>query len=156
MDDIQYPDFPKESGWALNQILSYLEDDPNYLDHAPYDIDTIEALERCISIQIDETPIEDFSGDAKWAKLERESNRLFKALTEAGATLNNADQAQKMAYFRTATSLLDKIVGIQERVNNLKQIQEFHSTVLTVMEDILDAGQRTEVLDRLKQVISND
>jgi hypothetical protein len=37
---------------------------------------------------------------------------------------------------------------------NIRKIHQFHSTVLTVMDDICDAGQRTEVMERLEKAIS--
>lgn len=151
MDDIFYPPLPDRAVWAVDIILQNAQEDPEYLEFSPYTAEEIETLQKLSNGVLEAEDLEELTGEDKWARLERESNTLFKALTMAGKDLQTADQAQKMAYFRTATSLLDKIVGIQERTANLKQIHKFHNTVLAVMEDTLEPGQRTAVLDRLKE-----
>lgn len=147
-----HPPLPEGATWALDIILRNLEQDPDYLLDSPYTQEELDVLERFAgraeAVEEDEAPAE-----GKWARLEHESNKLFKMLTDFSSKLDSKDNAETMAYFRTATSLLDKIVGIQERAANLKQINLFHETVLTVMEDVLDAGQRTEVMSRLKTAI---
>lgn len=157
MEEPFYPPLPDRAVWTVDIILQNIQQDPEYLDYSPYTSEEITALRKWSSettVELEE--VEEVVGDDKWARLERESNSLFTALTAAGKDLQSADQAQKMAYFRTATSLLDKIVGIQERTANLKQIHKFHNTVLSVMEDVLEPGQRTAVLDRLKESINAD
>lgn len=154
MDDIFYPPLPDRAVWAVDIILQNAQEDPEYLEFSPYTQEEIETLQRIFTGVVEVAESEELTGEDKWARLEKESNQLFKALTAAGKDLQTADQAQKMAYFRTATSLLDKIVGIQERTANLKQIHKFHNTVLAVMEDTLDPGQRTAVLDRLKESLN--
>lgn len=147
-----HPPLPDRATWALDIILRNLEQDPDYLLDSPYTQEEIDVLERFAGRAV--AVEEEAPAEGKWARLEHESNKLFKSLTGFSANLNERDNAEQMAYFRTATSLLDKIVGIQERAANLKQINLFHDTVLTVMEDVLDAGQRTEVMDRLKKAIN--
>jgi hypothetical protein len=104
--------------------------------------------------RIEQVAEEDLEDDSKWGRLEKESNKLFTMLTEFSNKLDSRDNTETMAYFRTATSLLDKIVGIQERTANLKQISRFHDTVLIVLEDVLDASQRTQVMEQLKKSIN--
>ena len=147
------PDLPEGAAFCLDLILQRMAEEPDFLNHAPYsqeDKDVLVKLESRIE-QIEE---EDLDEDSKWGRLEKESNSLFKALTEMGANLSAKENTEQMAYFRTATSLLDKIVGIQERTANLKQISLFHDTVLIIMEDVLDAGQRTQVMEQLKKAIN--
>lgn len=147
------PDLPDGAAFCLDLILQRMAEEPDFLDHAPYpqeDKDVLAKLESRIE-QIEE---EDLDEDSKWGRLEKESNKLFKMLTDFSDKLNDKDNTETMAYFRTATSLLDKIVGIQERTANLKQISLFHDTVLAVVEDVLDAGQRTQVMEQLKKAIN--
>lgn len=152
-----YPPLPDRAVWAVDIILQNMAQDPDYLIDSPYtheEITTLERLAGNVSTLAEEAEEIEEVGDGKWARLERESDKLFKALTGFSAKLDAKDNAETMAYFRTATSLLDKIVGIQERTANLKQISMFHDTVLRVMEDVLDAGQRTEVMTQLKKAIN--
>ena len=154
MEDDFYPHLPDGAVFALDVILQNLAEDPEYLELSPYSTEEVSFLTRLAGPAAAED-VEEISDEDKWTRLEKESNALFKALTEAGKTLQTGDKAQQMSYFRTATQLLDKIVGIQERTANLKQIHQFHHTVLTIMEDVLEPGQRTSVMERLKGAITD-
>jgi len=152
-----YPSLPEGTTFALDVILQRLAEDPEFLQQSPYSPDEIAVLEKFTGIgstMEDEAEEIDFEGLDKWDLLEKESRSLFKALTDAGKILDHKDNSEKMAYFRTATSLLEKIVAIQERTANLKAIHHFHTTVLTIMEDELSAAQRTNIIDRLKEAIT--
>jgi len=152
-----YPQLPEGAAEGVELILRALSEDPEYLQDpdCPYSLADIESLQRIAGLDQlwmdDEDDEED--GD-QWARLERDTKRIFKSLMAEQQSLGNKDNAEKMAFFRTATSLLDKLVGIQERAANLRQIHKFHDTVMTIMEDVLEAGQRTEVMDRLRNAIN--
>lgn len=88
--------------------------------------------------------------DTKWDTLIRESEDLYNKLKRAGTGLTEGDE---MSYFRTATSLLEKIVSLQERAMGLKQVHEFQQKVLEIMENSLSPTQRTQVMEELKNAI---
>lgn len=145
-----FPDLNHE----LGLFLQLLKQEPGLLTdpEAPYSADTIAAL-RGLGDKVEE--VAEAPAD-KWAKLERETQRLYDELKDSKDNLSIEDHAERMSYFRTATSLLDKLVGLQERAVGLKAIGTFHQTVLDIMEDILDPGQRTEVMQRLEKVIKGE
>ena len=145
-----FPDLNTELGLALQ----LLKQDPGFIhdEDSPYSPDTRSALAVFASpaVEVVETPRD------KWDKLERETQRLYDELKDSKDNLSIEDHAERMSYFRTATSLLDKLVGLQERAVGLKAIGQFHQTVLDIMEDVLDPGQRTEVMQRLEKVIKGE
>jgi hypothetical protein len=145
-----FPDLNHELGLALQ----LLEQDPGLLadPDCPYSADTKAFLEGLGA----KTEVPDGAPADKWAKLERETGRLYDELKDSKDNLSIEDHAERMSYFRTATSLLDKLVGLQERAVGLKAIGTFHQTVLDIMEDILDPGQRTEVMQRLEKVVRGE
>lgn len=145
-----FPDLNHE----LGLVLQLLEQDPGLLSDpdCPYSADTKEVL---ASMSVETGVSEEIPAD-KWAKLERETQRLYDELKDSKDNLSIEDHAERMSYFRTATSLLDKLVGLQERAVGLKAIGTFHQTVLDIMEDVLDPGQRTEVMERLQKVIKGE
>lgn len=151
-----YPPLPEGSVFALDVILQNLAQDPEYLSVSPYSEEERRVLDQLGAHMSEIEDLENASDVDKWVKLERETQSLFSSLRTAGDELRSGDSAQQMAYFRTATALLEKLVGIQERTANLKQIHQFHNTVLSVMEDTLEPGQRTEVMARLKEAINAD
>jgi len=145
-----FPDLNDELGLALQ----LLEQDPGLLNdpECPYSADTRVVLAGLQGgkAEVAETPRD------KWEKLERETGRLYDELKDSKDNLSIEDHAERMSYFRTATSLLDKLVGLQERAVGLKAIGTFHQTVLDIMEDILDPGQRTDVMQRLEKVVKGE
>jgi hypothetical protein len=147
------PQLPAGSAFALSLILQRLEEDPEFLDFAPYPAEDLEVLAAFRPSSEDEEVV---TGEGKWSRLERESNNLFKLLTDFSKTLNNKDSSETMAYFRTATSLMEKIISLQERTANLKQVSKFHDAVLLIMEDVMSPDQRTQVMDRLKSAMESD
>lgn len=152
-----YPPLPTDAIWALDVILQNTKEDPLYLadedcPYSPADVLVLTRLAGAQPVELDDDDAEETG--TKWERLQRESDKLFKGLTKAGTLLEHKDNSEKMAYFRTATQLLDKIVSIQERAANLQKIHAFHDLVLTIMEDVLDAGQRTDVMARLRTNIN--
>lgn len=153
--DRYYPDLGDEALFALDIIARNIKTDPEYLLDAPYPDAVLEIFGQ-MPAGSEATETLDLENEDKWDRLQRESDNLFRGLTDAGKQLDVRDNAEKMAYFRTATSLLDKIVGIQERILNLRAVSRFHSTVMAIMEDVLDPGQRTDVMERLQKAINPD
>lgn len=145
-----FPDLNHE----LGLVLQLLEQDKGLLSDpdCPYSADTKAVL---VKFGGPEAEVVEAPAD-KWAKLERETQRLYDELKDSKDNLSIEDHAERMSYFRTATSLLDKLVGLQERAVGLKAIGTFHQTVLDIMEDVLDPGQRTEVMERLQKVIKGE
>ena len=152
MDD--YPKLPEGAAFSLSIILRLMAADPEFLTHSPYSLEEVEMLEAFASAAATAEEVEAVEPRNKWELLEQESDLLFKGLTEAGKNMHSKADNEKMAYFRTATSLLEKIVGIQERAANLRQIHAFHQTVMEIMESVLEPGQRTEVSARLRAAIA--
>lgn len=76
---------------------------------------------------------------------------LFLELRDSKENFDVQDNAERMSYFRVATSLLEKLIGMRERANNVKRVSQFYSTVLGVMEEVLEPEQITEVRNRLKE-----
>jgi hypothetical protein len=142
-----FPDLNTEFDVALH----LLEQDPGFLTdpEAPYSDATRKALASFVKKPV----VEALEPRDKWEKLEVETTALYDELKESKDKLTTEDHAERMSYFRTATSLLDKLVGLQERAVGLKAIGTFHQTVLDIMEDVLDPGQRTEVMQRLEKII---
>jgi hypothetical protein len=145
-----FPDLNAELGLALQ----LLEQDPAFFEDpdAPYSPETRATLKKMVKEA--DGPVE--APRDKWDRLERETQALFDELKDSKDNLSIEDHAERMSYFRTATSLMDKLVGLQERAVGLRAIGLFHQTVLDIMEDILDAGQRTEVMNRLQKIIRGD
>lgn len=138
-----YPPLKNSDLEILMQNVIYTEgylDDPN----CPYPEKVCDLMRQVVS---EETNPEDMTD----LDLVYESSRLFKELKDAKDSFGKDDHAEAMAYFRTSTSLLEKLVTMKERANNVKNISQFYGSVLGVMEELLEPEQITEVRNRLKE-----
>lgn len=141
---MKYPDINEAEFWKLQILRQHLEDDPEYFDHpdCPYS----ETVKEFFLKQDQESA----SGEVSLSSLEQETITLFRELKEFGDMLNVEDVAERMSYYRTRTSLLDKILTIQKGFADVKAVHEFQNRVLSVVEEVLTPDQRTAVMERLK------
>lgn len=145
MTDRYFPEVPEGQVQLLLQLAAQ---DPGYLDDedCPYSDEMIEAIRGARPVA---SEIEDV--DPESVDLEAESLRLFLELREHKDNLTIDDHAEKMAYFRTSTSLLEKLVTLRERAQNVKAVSVFMSTVMNAMDEFLEPGQITKVRERLQE-----
>ena len=141
-----FPPLTEDALWGLTVLLEQLEADPGLLDdeNCPYPSDFREKLRK--NRRISATEIEEID-------LETEAHELFLELRESKDHLTIDDNAERMSYFRVATSLLEKLIGLRERANHIKKVSAFYATVLSVMEEVLEPSQVTQVRDRLKDYV---
>ena len=86
----------------------------------------------------------------KWAYLYQESKTLYDNMKGAKYSGDNEEQ---MSYYKTAASLLEKLISLQERSLGLKQISEHNALVLGIMENILSPTQRNQVMEQLQEAL---
>ena len=141
-----HPVLDETAIWALQVIATGLANDPGYLEGAPYPEDVQKLLGggrgRGREGGIDEATIDGFD-------VMEEVEALYLDLKSQRADFGVKDAAEKMAYFRVSAALLEKLVNLRERANNVRQIGLFYAEVLDVMGSVLDVGQRERVRERL-------
>lgn len=158
-----YPPLDEATVKSIEIVRQLHAEHPSYWLESPYS-GAIEALLKrwFEAVQAPapaaETPAESPApapedGTARWEFLYNESKTLYTKLKNESTDFTKMDGTEKAAYFRVATSLLDKLITYQERTLNLKQIHDFQMTVLEVMEEVLTPGQRTEVMEKLQTAI---
>lgn len=167
MSDFHYPHIDELVGWALHTVITLASEDSEYLKdpQCPYDDkikrvinDVISFREGSITPPKESTeekkPSTPISEDEIDSTLAVDLYTVFSELKSYGKTIGASDQSERMAYFRTATSLLERLVNARERALGVKQIKDFQDTVLAIMEDTLSIDQRTEVMERLRSAIT--
>lgn len=154
MTETFFPPLPIEAKWPLQLILQNMKGDAGYLDKAraegKWDAEWLDLLAmfsgaRGISLVRGEL-VED---DMEAIDIPGEVGALFRELQDEKLKLGTKDNAEKMAYFRTATSLLEKLISLKERAYNVHQVGQFYATVLAVMEEVLTIDQIGGVRERL-------
>ena len=136
-----------------------MADDPLWLDRpqCPYDEETAEVL-RALWIEVrgrrekkaeprERKPLGE--GASKWAELASEAEELFQELREFRDSVPIEDTKDRLAYYRTATVLLDKMVALGERSLNLRNVSEFQERVVSVFDQVMTPEQRTRATEML-------
>ena len=152
-----YPKLDETTVKNLRVVKQLMVAHPGYFLEAPYSKDVEETLtewfiEKKSSLS---KPVAAESGEEKdpWDMLYSESKTLFENLKTVEFS-KLGETAEMMSYFRTATSLLEKLVSLQERALGLKEIGDFHRAVMDIMENVLTPTQRTTVMDQLTSLTS--
>jgi hypothetical protein len=154
LSDPYYPQLDTATIKALPIMQQLSEEHKAYLLTAPYGGDVLAILERLFApkkvIHEQANAPEQDDGEDNWEFLARESKRLYIDLSNTGLGLEGSD---KLAYLKTAAGLLEKLLSMQERANNLKQISEFYALIMTIMEEELSSDQRSKIMIRLEEAI---
>ena len=160
MNNTYYPEVDPTWFLPLRVIFTALQGDPLWLERpeCPYDEETCSAIrevwlqqrgERTERATRTAKPLGD--SEDRWTQLEEELTTLYDELRNFQSGVSIDDAKEHMAVFRTATSLLDKLVGLSERANNVKSVSEFRARVLGVFDEILTPDQRSTAMEKLAQ-----
>jgi uncharacterized protein YerC len=158
-----YPVVSAEESQRFTTLLKLAAADPTYVtaEECPYPAELRAAIQVMRPTDAPAPPPRparpvrpqaDLDSMDKWSRLELEARELFDELKAESANLGTQDVNERMSYFRTATSLLDKLVGLQERAAGLRQLSEFQNMILQFLDELCTPDQRTELMERLKSV----
>lgn len=157
-----YPDLDQRMLLPLKVFLQGMQNDPLFLDRpeCPYDDDlraslrdfwlkfrVVTAAERVPTAAA--PMVED--GEAKWDSVGAALHSIYKELADFSSAIPESDVKERMAYFRTATALLEKITSLGERTANVREVSQFKALVLQVFDQVLTPDQRTTAMELLKQ-----
>lgn len=162
MSDLFYPELNLSTLKNIQIVRQLMLEHPHYFMESPYSGE-VENFFNTIFPAKDKKPSEklsdfeiaadtlDLEGPNKWSNLAKEAAKLYTGLKLVKHDTESPNE--QLAYFKTATSLLEKLVGLEERAMGLKKVHEFHSVVMGIMEEILTPTQRTDVMEKLQHSI---
>ena len=145
-----YPALDEATIKSLKVMQQLSLEHPGYWLEAPYSGVIQRILEDILKPKKmihESAPLDRKDDEEEWEFLYRESHDLYTKLKVAGAGLEGNEL---MSFYKTAASLLEKLLQMQERANNLKQISDFYQVVMDIMETELTSDQRTRVMERLR------
>lgn len=91
--------------------------------------------------------------DAASDALDREIASLYLTVKQDGERYTGADMKDKMAFMKTAHDLLSKLVDLQTKRMNIRNMAKMQKAVVEVMEEFLSPAQRTQFITKLKDYI---
>lgn len=138
------PELDEKTLWTLHIVAEGLKANPDYLLGANY---PKEVMELFLGTQAE---LSEEAIDALDVPVEIE--KMFRDLKKTRDGFAANDSAEKIAYFRLAISLLEKLVALKERATNLRRIGQFYEAVLQVLEEYLPPAAVTKVRDRMAEL----
>lgn len=148
MADFFYPNIDAATVKNLLIVRQLVEEHPSYFLESPYPQDLEADLLKLFKYtrHTVTAPREDPAQDGN-LDVETELVTLFRNLKLAKPNANDGDQ---MAYYRTATALMERLLNLQDKAKNLKTMGEHHDMVLRFMEEICSPTQVQEFMSRLE------
>lgn len=152
---------------GLVDLKERLQSDPQFLESAecPYDNETKKVLRALLATQvvtkIEERIVEkrvnargrpgkDIAlSEEDQQKVKDEINSLVEALNVMG-TGEGLETNERIQITKTKASLLNQLLQMLERVNNVKRMSEFQTTVIGILDDLIDEKGRETFLKRLE------
>lgn len=168
---VKLPSFTPKAKTTIQELSQVLMQNPDIL-HAsscPYDTNLISAINLIMVIGATRADPEEMqklvksqnvgSMDAEELNeeidIERESKLLFNKLKQKMQTLDKMENNEQMQVFRTATSLLDKLLAANEKASNIKKFDAFKRYIIDSMDRYLTAKQKTEFVEIMAEVLQD-
>lgn len=145
-----YPQIEAKNLTPYRTIRAMLEKDPNYLDAAecPYTSEVRGFLKVMMGVTGGADGAPPVALDSP-EDLELQLNNLYAGLIKFGNTQASMDQADKVSWAKAVTGILDRVIGLRERVLNARNFSDFQKRVIDILETILTPAQRSDFVERL-------
>lgn len=162
-------DFPPLRLAVLNALLAIKEQmaiDPQMWDGCPYDSETVDILKQILDVREVERVVEktvyidkkDRGRPRKiagmspedLAELEDEVKGLLKSLKDLDPMEGQLDTNERVQIMKTRASLIDQALKNKERIFNVKNMSEFQTVVIGILDDLVAEEQRETFLDRIE------
>lgn len=165
---MNYPTINAKDMPKLVDIIEQAVADPKYLnpEACPYDEKTIANVKRIIEVC---TAAESASGAKRPERgkvgrpskgpsipideVEREVDEIRKELADLkvdGQTMETSDRIQVI---KTRAALIERVIGMKERIADVKRFHSFVQTVIGIMEQHLSPKERDAVMEELKAYV---
>ena len=149
-----FPRIPEETATSLAVIAKSLETNPDYLSEpeCPYSDATKAVLLRLAPIKVTgEEGVDLFEDREDTEVFEDQIKRALSEIKDLGSQLTDVND--KLAYFKAKTGLLEKLIALQERTLNLKELSQFRSVLLEAIDQLCDADTTTAIMKRLQGLL---
>lgn len=162
---MHYPIINPQIVSALKSVILQSSSDPQYLTNptCPYSQDLKELLKALVkgyaepvidfeTTMLADTSVNLFEGAEKFEVLQTQYELIFSSLMNIKTSIQNQGHTDKtVAYFKTVTSILEKLIGVGERIHDAKSVYDFKTRVLNVIEGTLSDEQRQIIMTQLRQ-----
>lgn len=154
MSNIHFPNISEDQVLLIRRVLRTINENPDYLSSpkCPYTDLVKEFLAEQSRAGTGEGT-DMFSEGNDVDVIDKQIKKLMSDLETYGQGLQSGDTSEKLQYFKTKNSLIEKLLTNLERAANLKQVNEFRSIVIQFMDEILTPDQITTFMQRIDGVL---
>lgn len=161
----KYPTISLTELQKIKTILKNASDDPKYLDGrvAPYDKPTRETLKSLIPDPVVEATVSKAGVERgkigapkkgpviSMSDLEGEFDDLRKEIQSLKTDAAGLEPHERIQVVKTRAALIEKILGMKERIGNINKVDKFMALVIEVMETELPQEHRLRVIEKFDQ-----
>lgn len=161
MDD--YPSINLEELHRIGLIIDNYVADPKYLDspNCPYDAKTKQIFKGLAPNRVTAATLNVQKGRAKAGAKKKSPNistddlqteflDLRKEINSLKVDAKMLEPHDRIQVVKTRAMLVEKILSMKERIENIVKQEKFILTVIEIMEDELPQELRLKIIDRLK------
>lgn len=153
-----YPIISEDAVLAINLARSYIEKEgPEWLDKRECKYSqTIKKFLLETSAGVVAAPGGDldvpdlFEGNDEPEVLDRQIQKILNRMDAMEAQLGGMEPNEKLAFFKTRTTLLEKLINLREKTTNLKEMSDFKAKIIGFLDEICTPDQITNLMERLK------
>jgi hypothetical protein len=156
METPRYPNITELSLTPFRAIEIQLKGTPDLLDRpdCPYPPLVKAMLRRLVGGETgvdtgSDTEVNRKLVDASESALDLEIADLYATVKRDSANYTGSDMKDKMAFMKISGDLLTKIISIQEKRFNIKNMAQMQRTVVEALEEYLTPAQRTEFIEKM-------
>ncbi len=168
MSTLYYPPIDEPTIRMLPLLATQLKGEGaiNYLQGSPYKPEICEILRQHLSERLggeNKGTSNPLAGEGKEEDLayvekllasggvERELANLYSKLSRFGDGLTLEDTSEMASYFRVSTSLMTKIVDLQEKASGISQFVAFKNRIMGLLSDVMTVDQRNIFMGALEK-----
>lgn len=134
-----FPTLTTDMLTPLKAIAGQMKTNPDYLKDSPYPEEVRNFLKSFLGGELKVEPLEIEDMDVEIAKLIRDVRTVADSST-------GIDAKDRASVLKTQGQLLERAVALKERVTNLRNLSDFQKRVMTALETVLNADQRTKFI----------
>lgn len=142
----KYPDVSYESVFNIYTIVQSNKRDKTFIEKSPYS----EPVKKALLLLANPNPVaKEVDVDNIDIDLRKESEVLY-IQTKQLLNSKELDEKDKASVLKTATTLLEKLLNLLERSENIQHVRDFETRVLQIMKKVTPE-QRELFLQELKK-----
>lgn len=169
MSTFTYPPLRVAVLRGLLSLKERFDENPDFLrgGDVPYDNESIEILEKILTVKVVEKVVEkivqgkvsggkgrpkrdDALNAADNAEMEQMVKDLLENLKNMDETKEGLEVSERVQITKTKAALVEQLLKARERIFNVKRHSEFQSTVISILDDIVDEAGRDVFLARIE------